>query len=132
MVDDNITQDDLETAAEMFVYLHGCPGIHGSTLSVEERWFEIWYLFYSELFRTKSPRLIILTLNRLRRKSFEIKEYDFKLNQKLLHKVVKVLSLKHENIGSLIPGNISNAKEEDQNIETSEEGGYIILYCYIQ
>ena len=132
MVHENITQDHLETAAEMFVYLHGCPGIHGSTLSVEERWFEIWYLFYSELFRTKSPRQIILTLNRLRRKSFKMKDYDFKLNQKLLYKAVKLLSLKHENIHSLVRGRSSNAKEEDQKIETSEEGGYIILYCYIQ
>ena len=49
-----MTNKELKTAAEMFLYLNMCPPT-----------IKPWLVFYKELFQTQSPDQIILTLNRL-------------------------------------------------------------------
>ena len=51
----NITNDILNTAAEMFVYLNHCP--HGGNKD--------WIQFYKNLFKIHEPDVILMTLNRL-------------------------------------------------------------------
>ena len=53
-INDNLTNDKLQTAAEMFVYLIMCPND-----------MKPWIVFYKNLFKTQSPDQIILTLNRI-------------------------------------------------------------------
>ena len=54
-LNDNLTNAELQTAAEMLLYLNMCPDT-----------IKPWLLFYKDLFQTQSPDQIILTLNRLR------------------------------------------------------------------
>ena len=49
-----LKNEELQTAAEKFLYLTMCPNTIKS-----------WLLFYKDLFQTQSPDQIILTLNRL-------------------------------------------------------------------
>ena len=57
---DNITTDDLEVAAKIFIYLKNCPGDDDS-----RKWFQSWSNFYKDLFKTQTADQIILTLNRM-------------------------------------------------------------------
>ena len=50
----NMTAEDLKTAAEMFIYLNTCP----------DSWFKSWSSFYRDLFLTKPADQIILTRRR--------------------------------------------------------------------
>ena len=50
----NMTAEDLKTAAEMFIYLNMCPEA-----------IKPWIVFYKEIFENESPDQIILTLNRM-------------------------------------------------------------------
>ena len=51
---DNVTVEDLHIAGEIFIYFNTCP----------QSWRK-WLKFYDDLFQTKSPSQILLTLNRL-------------------------------------------------------------------
>jgi len=51
----NITEDTLNTAGEMFVYLNHC-GDGGNSK---------WFTFYKDLFKTYGPDVILMTINRL-------------------------------------------------------------------
>ena len=53
-MNETLTNEELRPAAEMFVYLSMCPNA-----------IKPWLLFYKDLFQTKSPDHIILTLNRI-------------------------------------------------------------------
>ena len=53
-INDILTNEELKTAAEMFLYLTMCPND-----------VKPWIVFYKDLFLTQSPDQIILTLNRL-------------------------------------------------------------------
>ena len=53
-LNDNLTNAELQTAAEMLLYLNMCPDT-----------IKPWLLFYKDLFQSQSPDQIILTLNRL-------------------------------------------------------------------
>ena len=55
-INDTLTNEDLRTAGEMFLYLIMCPDT-----------IKPWIVFYKDLFQTKSPDQIILTLNRFMR-----------------------------------------------------------------
>ena len=55
----NMTEEDLRTATEMFIYLNMCPKV---TLM---DWFQSWYSFYDVLFNTQSPNIIIIALSRM-------------------------------------------------------------------
>ena len=61
----NMTRNDLEIAAEMFIYLVTCAPT-GSTDNVDiGRWFKMWAILYNDLFKTKPADEILLTLNRI-------------------------------------------------------------------
>ena len=53
-INKTLTNENLQSAGEMFLYLVMCP------YTVKP-----WLLFYKELFQTQSPDQIILTLNRV-------------------------------------------------------------------
>ena len=99
----NISQEKLETAAEMLLYLLTCPGnIKEDSISYgtdygSEPWFKTWYLFYHDLFKTKNRKQILLTLNRLSRK-----DDSQKMNQKLLKRTANLLTLNYEEIHKFI------------------------------
>ena len=100
----NITKRQLETAANILIYLHTCPGRLGldSDKGVE-KWFKTWYLFYQDLFKTKSPTQIILTLNRMAQK-----DQSFKINQHLLERAETLLNLKFKDNQILLTGRGTN------------------------
>ena len=52
----------LESAAQIFIYLKGCPAEKDKDT---KQWYTLWNSFYVDLFNTKTPQQIILTLNRL-------------------------------------------------------------------
>ena len=86
-----LTKKELQSAAEMFVYLNSCP----DSLIIS------WSLFYKDLFLTNSPDQIILTLNRLMETETS-KDMDAKLRaKKLLQRTTNLLSLQFEEIGRL-------------------------------
>ena len=85
---ENMTSNVLKTAAEMLNYLN-------SEIKFDST--KSWLKFYWTLFKTKSPNEIILTLNRIMKKSKNT-------NEKLLRKSASLLALKYEDIQSMMPG----------------------------
>ena len=62
----NMTSTNLEAAAEMFIYLNMCPGqVKALPRTAIHQRYQSWFRLYDELFKNKSPDVIILTLNRL-------------------------------------------------------------------
>ena len=57
-INETLTDEALQTAAEMFIYLSTCP-------KHDMKWFLSWSSFYTDLFRTQPADQIILTLNRM-------------------------------------------------------------------
>ena len=112
----NIFQDispkTLESAAEMFLYLYSCPHF-ADTNSV--LWFKRWIGFYKELFETAAPDTIILTLHRMIKQDVAGSSQEGKV-----HAVWKatgtLLSLKFEQIQSLLPGTVS-LKNSKHNVK---------------
>ena len=70
----NMTIEDLKNAAEMFMYLNTCIGS-----------LKPWFVFYKDLFKNKSPDLIILTLNRIMKGRSMEKGYFKIMAMKLLN-----------------------------------------------
>ena len=96
-INDALTNEDLKTAAEMFLYLITCPNTP---------WFRSWSSFYTDLFLTRSADKIILTLNRMMKTetSKDMDAKDAKVRaEKLLKMSTRLLSLKYEQIQSLQP-----------------------------
>ena len=94
----NITLDELKSAAEMFIYLNICPG----SLKPE-------FQFFDDLFKKKTPYKIILTLNRLKEGDNNPDTVFFKMiAQSLLNRTAQLLSLKYEEIISMLPGLLNN------------------------
>ena len=80
----NITQEILETAAEMYIYLNHCP--NGGN--------PVWVNFYKDLFQQYEPKQILITLNRLRKTS------QFKIANELINHLESIWNLKFNNIPS--------------------------------
>ena len=89
---ENMASAHLEKAAEMFIYLNLC-------LSSDE-WGNKWFSFYSDLFKTKTLDVIILTLNRILKTSQT--SDDIRMAKSLLIKTTTLFSLNHQKIRSLI------------------------------
>ena len=120
---ENMTRDDLKTAAEMFVYLNSCPGSGALKL-----WFKSWASFYNDLFKYQTPDRIILTLNRIiktKSNNEQIKNFKGKA-QKLFKKTSRHLLLGYEKIQNLIPAVESNSSSVDFNLK--REGDNLIMY----
>ena len=78
---ETLTNDELKTAAELFVYLNMCPGT-----------IKPWIKFYKDLFQTQSPDQIILTLNRLMKGTRTPQnEYFHNLGEKFLNRVKSLI-----------------------------------------
>ena len=87
---ETLTNEDLQTAAEMFIYLNMCPKI----------WFKFWSSFYSELFLQTTDK-IILTLNRMMKsKGTQVKDGNIRA-EKLMEKITNKLSLRYKEIQRL-------------------------------
>ena len=82
---ETFTKEELQTAAELFLYLNSCPDI----------WFRFWSNFYTELFLTESTDQIILTLNRMMKSmDTQIKDGNIRA-EKLLKRISTKLSLRN-------------------------------------
>ena len=91
-----LTDEELQTAAEMFIYLNSCP----------TKWSKSWSSFYKDLFLTQPTNQIILTLNRMMKTK---RSEDGKLRaEKLMKRTSNLLSLNFERIQSLLPETCRN------------------------
>ena len=88
---ENITEQNLTSAAEMFIYLNRCP--HGGNPA--------WVQFYKNLFLTYKPDIILMTLNRL------MKTTQRATATKLLEYLEVHLNLKFRNITAGSDKNVS-------------------------
>ena len=105
---ENISSENLETAAEMFFYLYACP----------TDFINKFMVFYDDLFRTQTPYQMILTLNRMIRIKSTGNNVGKAWNEKLFKKAASLFDMKYEDIQSLLPRNQSfiNEHVESQNI----------------
>ena len=76
---ESLNPEDLNSAAEMFIYLTTCP----ATLKP-------WFVFFRELIQTKSPTQIILALNRVISVSTIPKNDFFKNVSKIIFNQMKL------------------------------------------
>ena len=112
---ENMTSEDLKTAAEFFIYLNACP--HTNSL---KSLFILWADFYADLFGKQSPDHIVLTLNRIVHQ--ENGKIDRVRNMKLLKRASNLFSLK--SVLSLMPGIEKSATYlEDVNPEKLDRNG---------
>ena len=98
---ENMTGKDLQTAAEMFLYLNMCPGEYNKEIPVGplQKWFITWFTFYEDLLKKQSPDIILLTLNRIMKKT-----NDNAFEGMFFKRITNALKLKNEEIQSLLPG----------------------------
>ena len=89
----NITAEDLKIAASMFIYLNTCP-----FTDTDKLWLKSWSQFYTDLFQTQTADRVILTLNRMTK----IIDHQDNRDLKLLNRITSLLSLKFQEIQSLI------------------------------
>ena len=91
---ERLTKEELQASAELFLYLSSWPNL----------WFRFWSSFYTDFFQTQPADQIILTLNRMT-KINSPHNRDGKLRaEKLLQRAADLLSLRFEEIQSLLPG----------------------------
>ena len=89
----SMQKSKLKTAAEMFLYLNICPDP-----------LKPWFLFYKDLFQNE-PEMIVLTLNRLIKRSGNHQNVQFNsIGKQLFEKVSEVFSLKYKEIHNKING----------------------------
>ena len=125
-INDTLTNEELKTAGEMFLYLNSCPN---------SAWFKSWSSFYKDLLRTQSADQIILTLNRMM-KTETSQDKDGKLRaEKLLKRASSLMSLNYERIQSLQrienSGNGSTIKDSlIQNGTQSSNIKYFIRFMF--
>ena len=92
-INETLSNEELKTAAEMFLYLVACPS----------KLLKSWSSFYTDLFLTQPPDQIILTLNRMM-KTDTSHDKDAKVRaEKLLKRSKSLMSLKYKEIQSLRP-----------------------------
>ena len=102
-INDTLTNGELKTAGENFMYLNMCQHL-----------VKPWLLFYKELFQTQSPGQIILTLNRVMKgQRPQTNEYFIKIVEKLLERIL-----------SMLPGRDANntVSSTEARQSTKEEG----------
>ena len=118
---DNITRQQLETAGKIIIYLHTCPGkirLGIDSNNGVEQWFKTWFLFYQDLFQTKAPHFIILTLNRMAQN-----DERFKIDQTLLERAATLLKLRYKENQRLLTGrDINNLSGGHDIINMFKEG----------
>ena len=85
----NITEETLNTAAKMFIYLNTCS---------ED--LKLWVSFFKDLFQNKPPDQIVLTLNRI------LKYPNTPISKKMFQRITTLFSLQYKSIRNLQLGNI--------------------------
>ena len=86
---ENMTEKDLKTAAEMFLFMKICPTDP----------LKPWFVFYKHLFETQSLEQILLTLNRMMKGiRTPQNKYFLWLAQKLFQKTKTLISQQSNNI----------------------------------
>ena len=130
---DNVTRSNLKTAGEMFIYLNACSKTSKS-----------WPLFYKQLFQTKSPAEIILTLNRIMKAPQKSAENIYFTNMAHLffRRTTDLLSLNYEEVQDVFFSGTKNislkVKEDHDNIKTegtmslSSMSMYLILIKFAE
>ena len=98
-----VTADNLETAAQMFIFLIICP--YKKNIKSKER-LEKWSKLYIDLLTDKSPRQIVLSLNSFMKSSTTLQEKLWA--GKLLKKAASLIPLYYEGIQSMLPGRAKN------------------------
>ena len=114
----NMTKEDLEIAAEMFIYLINCP------TGYQHTWFTSWSAFYNELFESQSLDRIILTINRIMNSKPMKIEAEKEIAQKLFMKIATFAELKYEGIHRMMPGDLRNITFMDNDIKLTLQGKY--------
>ena len=94
MIHKNISAEHLNAAGDIFVYLNACP-------TPNFYWFRPYKMFYKNLFETKSPKEIILTINRFMKTLAAIDE-DITIEEKLFKRATKLFNLKYKEIQSML------------------------------
>ena len=119
----NMTAEDLEIAAKMFIYLMTCPDT-----KYWREWFKSWELFYNDLFFqspdhiVQSPDQIILTLNRMM-KMKNVLEDDGKIRaEKLFVGAEHQLDLKYGEMQRLL-GRINVTSSKNTHTGTLKSEG---------
>ena len=120
----NMTHGALNIAVKIFFYLYSCPGQVAPEAKPPEmqRWFQSWFQFYKDLFKTKSQDDIILTLNRMMKSN--INNYkNIQMNQKLFIKTSTLLKLKYEEIQKSLSGGNTGSKSVPKEIVSLQAEG---------
>ena len=136
---ENMTLDDLNSAASMFIYLNTCPGIFNDDkvnlidldhIMGNEKWFKAWFQFYNSLFKSQSVDMIILTLNRLLKSKRLSQENNLYMNQKLFVKARTLFALKYGDIQGLFKSDGRNLSGDFQSIASLNIEGEFLLYVH--
>ena len=120
----NITAQELEVPAMMYLYLNTCPGI-----------YRPWFTFYKILFQTQSPDQIILTLNRLMKGTTTPKNKFLKgLAQNVFQRLASLLSLRYEEIQSMSQSqgmtNNESLPAHERNQRLTFKGNILSRSCF--
>ena len=107
-INETLTNEELKTAGEMFLYLNTCP-------KHDMEWFESWSTFYTYLFLTQSADQIILTLNRIMQTQTSHDMGARVRAEKLLRSASSLMSLNYEQIQSLQPKHYSRNETAIKN-----------------
>ena len=125
----NLERRDLQTAAEMLLYLNACPAT-----GPLKHWLTSWSTFYKDLFKNQSPEKIILTLNRMMKSQSDIPEIkNFRAKaQKLFKKTVAILNLRFDAIQRILPGghtdnSLMTADKDDTSKEIDIAGKQLLF-----
>ena len=99
----------LKLAAEMFIFMNYCP---------KDLFKSPWKNFYKDLFKKETPRIIILTLNRLLKTISPKDKNLYRVPKLLLRKMMATMDLKFEYLYAL-SNILDNSRKE--NITTNFE-----------
>ena len=115
----NISAEHLNAAKDIFVYLNACPTPY-------LYWFRPFKMFYKNLFKTKSPIEILLTLNRFTKTQRAVNdERGIMIQEKLFKRATKLFNLKYEEIQSMLhlvdARNVSLNSEKQNQINEGTE-----------
>ena len=87
-----VTKSKLKTAAEMFLYLNSCSNI-----------VKQWLKFYTSIFENESPRMILLTLNRIMKVPYTQKDKHYRnIARILFEKTSEVMALNYNEIQKIV------------------------------
>jgi len=121
----NMNAEDLQSAAEMFIYLNMCPGEYNKEFQPYgslQKLVIAWFTFYEDLLKNKSLDIILLTLNRLM-KNRAFGEHEMKMTRNVFNKARHLMKLENDINQRQLPGrpvNISRLEFDNQNIDNFE------------